>query len=935
MDLPIIAELTKPLTRIFTGKEFAKGVENPLAFFELGEEGTELMNFITSYFGTRIISILQHNPYDVMDKMDIASPNINKLGEEIIKIWESDGSFLNMTKKERQMLTLQTKITGYHIANFCKWISIIDAELLKSFLPLKQLDGTTVSNDHYDKDKFADWEKDYCVAESDRPGFDGQFIFESPSLKKFKSFKDMKKLKIGLLKKALKKMGIWNDDVLRSLPPMYLNTYLPITLMGLVKADDEESKSFKNFTLIKKSFFPSDAESEGLNHLPEIWHKNLMKQKKFAKYCQDLLEKHNLKMDVGVELVTENDNSEPKSVIRLLPALTRYLSAIRDVPSPNAERMLPVKSPSANLARYLLPDVPGGVVKNSLPNFIKAADKMKHLRFAGLLPDEDSLDWSVLLRIVLLSNSDFATIKQRLKESSRIQNLTLDTFSNEIESILNHIYSDEMISTPKSSDSICLQASILRNRILGSIDLANSLLENLPTEWYREKYAIDHWIKVVKDIFDEEIKDKGNDFPNYIPATLRNMMFLIKKEISKGIWSKNKNNKNTDEKSNRIAKVPIQNINRLLYDIVSNLGESLLQAEYMGSKDQTSRVHFSMTGFSDKLIGKPSGILSLVHSSSSKKEGSTDAETDAVRTSIEDCIGLIPNSKEFFFQHHFGPKCVVTIAMQQAPSGEISSRFVKLMKSFLGNDRYHYTTKAKLHPYAFLYNVIWMSANVHRWTSSSNLEYMRKFIIPTKVIAYHFSDPQRIASMVDEVSQTYANTGVDFPTSDVQILGNVLKKDARPHRNIVDIIGTMAIRHMARRGDENEFGAENYSDEWVEAGLDKTQFMEMWEKYFVNARKVRPECLELESSDDDDDEDDEGGMDFDDDPADDFDMEFPDFDDDYDENTDEWIDGNSVKDRCIGWFKAYKNWVDLRDQSSESLDHRTDSVSTWNATSDE
>ena len=55
-------------------------------------------------------------------------------------------------------------------------------------------------------------------------------------------------------------------------------------------------------------------------------------------------------------------------------------------------------------------------------------------------------------------------------------------------------------------------------------------------------------------------------------------------------------------------------VKRLMYDIFSNLGESLLQAEYMGSKDLTGRVHFNMSGFSDALIGRPSGVLSLVHS---------------------------------------------------------------------------------------------------------------------------------------------------------------------------------------------------------------------------------------------------------------------------------------------------------------------------------
>ena len=81
-----------------------------------------------------------------------------------------------------------------------------------------------------------------------------------------------------------------------------------------------------------------------------------------------------------------------------------------------------------------------------------------------------------------------------------------------------------------------------------------------------------------------------------------------------------------------------------------------------------------MTGFSDELIGRPSGVLTLVHSSDNAKEQG-DTETDAVRNSIEDCIGFVGDCKEFFFQAPFGPRCSVTVTMQQAPSAEISNRF--------------------------------------------------------------------------------------------------------------------------------------------------------------------------------------------------------------------------------------------------------------------
>ena len=670
-DLPQMKKLIKLFGRVFSWNKFAGETLNPLGFLPRNIP-THLNSFITAYFGTGIISILQHDPYDVMNKKDLSPPGFKELEEVIVSLWNGDEDFLGLDKEYRQSLEQETKISPYHLANLYKWISIIDSELLKLFIPVYRLNEVLEREDNFNKEIFSNWKDNYCVQEGDRPNFDGNIIYDSQPLRNYLT--QSGEIQNEQFEKALVKMGIWNDDVLRSLPPMYLNTYFPVALMSLIEKPElgnEHENEYSFLKIIQDTLFPTAPNmGDGLNYLHPKIHTSLNGAPLNAVlFLKSLLMKFNLKLEVGVKLVEGNEESIPKSIIRLSPQLVRYLSAIRDVPSPNNERMLTVKSPSANLPRYLLPNNSGELVPRSLPIFSKAIHKMKHLRFIGLLADEETLDWTILLRIILLSDADFEILKERLKNNCKIQGIVLDDFKTEIELILNNRYTNNMITNAESSHNICLQADILRRRIIYSIKLGESMLEkDIPGDWFRERYAIKYWIEIVNEIYPKDSRKESLE-GEYLPSTLRYDMLGFQQQISKKTWSNvgkdstsaSQNKKDpTYVQEDEVGQVPKQNVRRLIYEIMSSLGESLLQAEYMGSKDKTSRVHFSMTGFSDQLIGKPSGVLTLVQSSNTSKELG-DAETAAVRTSIEECIGYVENTQEFFHQHTFGPRCVVTI----------------------------------------------------------------------------------------------------------------------------------------------------------------------------------------------------------------------------------------------------------------------------------
>ena len=91
------------------------------------------------------------------------------------------------------------------------------------------------------------------------------------------------------------------------------------------------------------------------------------------------------------------------------------------------------------------------------------------------------------------------------------------------------------------------------------------------------------------------------NLPDYNSDSLRNLILKIQREISKETWNSisQDSRKHLDEevdadegddsedvtrKLQAGERKSIMLVKRLLYDIFSNLGESLLQAEYMGFK---------------------------------------------------------------------------------------------------------------------------------------------------------------------------------------------------------------------------------------------------------------------------------------------------------------------------------------------------------------
>jgi hypothetical protein len=239
----------------------------------------------------------------------------------------------------------------------------------------------------------------------------------------------------------------------------------------------------------------------------------------------------------------------------------------------------------------------------------------------------------------------------------------------------------------------------------------------------------------------------------------------------------------------------LESIDRLFYELATNLSEMLSQSEYMSKEHSADRVHFQMAGFSDRMLGQPKGLLVQVHHASTARIDFDSVKT-AVRESVQQSLGFIENSKEFQTKSLFGPRASVTVSLSQAPLNEAATTYKGLMKKLSGNDPEAYIEETKLHPYVFLYNVLWLSASLNKWTNMENVAFARRFVIPLQVIQDHFTQPERIDGAVNVlVKDAIFLKGVSLPQDDIRDY-TASKKAEERYRSMRHLVSILALRHV-------------------------------------------------------------------------------------------------------------------------------------------
>ena len=849
----------KAINKLFMNEELWDGKPNPMyCASQMG--GIKYLE--NALFGTKALSMLQNNPYEATRFVD-ESEEIKVLVNEIEERWNSDEDLLGFTKFDRTTVEKERGFTSLHLGNIIRWISGIDESVLPYLIsPLDPKSSNPRDSKERSveqiKDKLSNWRVYLPVSQP----YDDTLSKNSRELDDFEESGLVDRERI---KTLLPKLGIWNDRMLRSMPPSYVNTYLPPLILeeGLSQLGEGTNEKKIVQTLINFNIWSYDNKLHG----------NYGSIEKREKIINEVLEPLDLQFVMWTEKTNKGEVKHP--ILRLHPKLQRYFAAMRTLPVNNGDYFLPARSTAGILPRYLMANnVKHSVEDYSIPTFKQAASILNWHRYIGLLPDESRFEWPALLRMLLLVDSDFDNLDNRLKHLSKIMGLDLNNYKEEIESILSVKYSTSGLNSFKIPSDIWDQMSVLQSRIISSIPLEQKMLTNTTDSWRDSREGLEYWIKFVgltgligEDAPPEDFRYSDSED---VESNILQFQLVLNETVP------------PPESPELDFSEPIHHIRRLIYDVMTYMREALLQAIYQSSNSNHERVHFEMTGFSDIISGMPGGLLCLIHDKGTKMDkGQVQGN---IRSNVHHSLGYISTNKEFSTSSRFGPNATSTLVMMNAPINEAARQFSLAMDRLTGTSKFHYLNKTKLHPYVFLYNLLWLPTNIERWIPADNEDYIRRFQIPLEVIESHYNDPETVINSREAVQkeQAFKMGNLDLPDDDIRDFENVKKNG--DYRNIINLIGIMALRHN-----------NNSEEELWEGIISRQEFDDLTKRRGRSGGLISKKCLEpLTSSG-------SSSTDQGDDP-------WGDFDDNESDDEDEVVE--TIESRGRAWFKAYKKWLD-------------------------
>ena len=813
-DTNSLGETFHPESSLMTSKEiidaFADTLQAKMVYndklnpffaksFEIAGGPTYLLN---SLFGVRLSYILQHNPYTLMNQTE--PEKLVEFTKDIEEKWNDENIVLFNQKYSTRYNLRAQGFNELHMVNMLRWITTIEKNTLNQIL---------------------------CGPEID--GLDEYRLNEVPtlSLRKLRTSHEISnyamesgKVDLDVLQEELPKLGIWTEEVLAAMSPSYLHSYLISRYLSKAVESLEQLDESKDSEVVRRivtslaeNFQPSSVitgANENTKQIVKVLRTLSNKQQKIYQKIESHLSKHGLSLQ-EIDAPTGSDYDKIL-VLRLQPKIHRYLSVVRDSTSGPNSKILPSQSLAGSIARYMSPDSNSEVIGTySAPKFGKSVNKLNNLRYLGLLPGEKSLDFAPLLRILLLNTTPtISDINNSLSHVAKSNSVDLNEFSEFGESMIQIKYNPSDLELYDEPNSIVRQAQILRQRMVAS----KEFIENYGKTYDNASLAVDFLLSLIKEI--EELTVDNEEELFYM---LQKMQNLVKETNDSAAQSQTEDKytpddtvqaeteshdvENNEQSATQYSAEILLQIRRLIFDLATVFNEALTQSKYMSKNYSTERVHFQMSGFSDRIIGVPSGMLIQVHTNSSSR-GDIDEYRSSLRGSINSSIGTIKDTKEFFTKSNFGPAASVTTTLQQAPVNEAASHFRSVMQHLSGNDPDSYLEKTKLHPYVFLYNVLWLSANIHKWTYNDNIGFAKKFIIPQAVIENHYQNPLDIKGATDVlVTDAVFQGSVEVPQCDIRDYENS-KNEQEDYRSLFHLVSLMAYRHKLAIGKDDKFDEE-------------------------------------------------------------------------------------------------------------------------------
>ena len=120
-------------TQPFADPDASEPLMNPMFLEKRRMLG--LPQFFLSLFGSRYKYMLQTDPYITISDPGLDVSSLEVYCKKLISVWDSrENIVFDIGPYNREMLMKQQGITGIHIANVVKWISLVDRESLGRFV---------------------------------------------------------------------------------------------------------------------------------------------------------------------------------------------------------------------------------------------------------------------------------------------------------------------------------------------------------------------------------------------------------------------------------------------------------------------------------------------------------------------------------------------------------------------------------------------------------------------------------------------------------------------------------------------------------------------------------------------------------------------------------------------------------------------------------
>ena len=846
----------------------AQDLVKNIAFVEYGDGNVKFQRMFTAMFGSRFKYLLETNPLVTVNGEVKMKKEIEEFCDELIYLWDySEQKILGFVKSQRDSLAGTNGVSGLHIANFVCWLGLISKPQFARFTSKKSQEERI--------EELLNREGSIWNLLEDVPRkFDIDFLTKSSELTYYRDFG--KEPNMQLLYQILPEMGIFNAQSLRALGPAYINSFLPLAMLQsdtveeyiqeteypIPDADDfktdgkQDAGEFREFISSTWEFLKQDHTMQ-LNGLVKTDEHYI----EWLDVINTILDSIDLRMRI------ERVGEDVSVFLGLHPRLERYLSVVRDIPSEPDHQYLPARSTPASMARYLYADGEESMLDMTsnlklrtgiaAPNFTMGLDLLKQLRFTNLLPDELRLSFPTLLRVLILTPESSKVTIQRLK--SQFRSAGLDDAN--IEEYLTNILDEITFKPMKSYDVPEIYCDFIRIVILrlhSLRPLVDYLSKNRPARWTsNDDVAMKYLVESILD--NTEIMGENEEAVNglfgkdkaSIPILKEWFQIVINDVVKQldddGMENEGEGEENPEKTNVSNVNSAVIKIKQLFYDLVTVTSEAFHQAEYFQNDGKDSRnVHFEMTGFSDRLLGQPTGLLLMMHDRNVNLPMNIIKQN--ARSSLVHFLSDFANSKEFSTASDFGPTSFMTMVFTQAPAADIADQFQELMinqqNGLGGNNPDWPIFESKLHPYMLLYNILWLSVSViGKWSMGNNKVYSRRFQIPVRVIQKHYQSPEEVYEKKKTIEQNKSDFPgeITMPPSDNRAYDGSLKKKnpTSKNRNIIRLLGLIALRyeHVSLMKNKPE------SVLWGESGLNETQYNELKKSFSKSDYEVDWEHL--------------------------------------------------------------------------------------------